>query len=88
MEFILQFEPTDLQGVPVEDSLNLNLVSRYDQAVYALHIVDEKYKKPVIARIYISSTGNLDGSYRASDLRLNNTKNIKATLRIDAQGYF
>ena len=88
LEFILQFEPTDLQGVPVEDSLNLNLVSRYDQAVYALHIIDEKSKKPVIARIYISSTGNLDGSYRASDLRLNNTKNIKATLRIDAQGYF
>ena len=88
LDFTIKFEESDQFGAYLEDSLSLNLVSRYDQPIYALHLVDEISNKPVVARIYISSTGNLDGSYRASDLRLNNTKNLKAKLRIDAQGYF
>jgi outer membrane protein OmpA-like peptidoglycan-associated protein len=88
LDFTLKFEESDQFGAYLEDSLSLNLVSRYDQPIYALHLVNEINKKPVVARIYISSTGNLDGAYRASDLRLNNTKNLKANLRIDAQGYF
>lgn len=88
IDFTLKFEESDQFGAYVEDSLSLNLVSRYDQPIYALHLVNEISNKPVVARIYISSTGNLDGSYRASDLRINNTKNLKASMRIDAQGYF
>ena len=88
LDFTIKFEESDQFGAYLEDSLSLNLVSRYDQPIYALHLVDEISNKPVVARIYISSTGNLDGTYRASDLRLNNTKNLKAKLRIDAQGYF
>ena len=51
-------------------------------------MVDEKTNKPVVSRIYISSTGDLDGAYKASDLRINNTKNLNANIRIDAEGYF
>lgn len=88
LAFTMKFEESNQSGIPIEDSLSLNLVSKFDQAIYALHLVDELSRKPVVARIYISSSGNLDGAYRASDLRLNNTRNLKATIRIDAQGYF
>jgi outer membrane protein OmpA-like peptidoglycan-associated protein len=86
--FTLNFEEKDDQGSYIEDSLSLNLVSRYDQPIYALHLVDQVTNQPIVARIYLSSSGNLDGAYRASDLRINNTKSLKASMRIDAQGYF
>ena len=88
VDFRLKFDKSTSTGEYLEDSLSLNLVSRYDKAIYSLHLVDEKTNKPVVSRIYISSTGDLDGAYKASDLRINNTKNLNANIRIDAEGYF
>lgn len=37
LDFTIKFEESDQFGAYLEDSLSLNLVSRYDQPIYALH---------------------------------------------------
>ncbi len=84
----LGFEAKTEAGDKIVDSVLLDLAHIYGAPIYHLIIIDEQSKMPVSARIYLSEAGSLDGTYRASHLYLNNTKKLKATIRIDAQGYF
>ncbi len=67
----------------------MNLI--YDDALptYSLIIRDDKSLKPVSSRIIIQGNANLNGTYFASDLLMNIPQKVrKASLKIDAPGYF
>jgi outer membrane protein OmpA-like peptidoglycan-associated protein len=75
-------------GGELLDTLSLNLVYAKDKPIYSIHVLDEFTKKPVISRIVISNTVDLDGTYTASDLFLNQKKQIKESIiKVDAEGY-
>lgn len=75
-------------GGELLDTLSLNLVYARDKSVYSIHVIDEYTKKPIKSRIVISNTVDLDGTYTASDLFLNQKKQIKESIiKIDAEGY-
>jgi outer membrane protein OmpA-like peptidoglycan-associated protein len=75
-------------GGELLDTLSLNLVYARDKPVYSIHVLDEFTKKPVKSRIVISNTVDLDGTYTASDLFLNQKRQIKESIiKIDAEGY-
>lgn len=84
----LQFTPLTTQGTIFKDSINLNLI--YDQAlpVFSLHFRDKTTKFPVVARLYLSASSAIDGTYRASDLSVNNNKKLKAKIRVESEGYY
>ena len=75
-------------GDELLDTLSLNLVYARDKPIYSIHVLDEFTKKPVKSRIVISNTVDLDGTYTASDLFLNQKRQIKESIiKIDAEGY-
>ena len=75
-------------GGELLDTLTLSLVYAKNQPIYSIHILDEQTKKPIKSRIVISNTLELDGTYTASDLFLNQKKQIKESIiKIDAEGY-
>jgi outer membrane protein OmpA-like peptidoglycan-associated protein len=75
-------------GGELLDTLSLNLVYAKDKPIYSIHVLDEFSKKPIKSRIVISNTVDLDGTYTASDLFLNQKKQIKESLiKVDAEGY-
>lgn len=75
-------------GGELLDTLSLNLVYARDKPVYSIHVIDEFTKKPIKSRIVISNTVDLDGTYTASDLFLNQKKQIKESIiKVDAEGY-
>lgn len=75
-------------GGELLDTLSLNLVYARDKPIYSIHVLDEFTKKPVKSRIVISNTVDLDGTYTASDLFLNQKRQIKESIiKIDAEGY-
>ena len=75
-------------GGELLDTLSMNLVYTRDQPIYSVHVLDEFTKKPVKSRIVISNTIDLDGTYTASDLFLNQKRQIKeAVIKVDAEGY-
>ena len=75
-------------GGELLDTLSLNLVYARDKPIYSIHVLDESTKKPVKSRIVISNTVDLDGTYTASDLFLNQKRQIKESIiKIDAEGY-
>lgn len=75
-------------GSELLDTLSLNLVYARDKPVYSIHVIDEFTKKPIKSRIVISNTVDLDGTYTASDLFLNQKKQIKESIiKVDAEGY-
>ena len=75
-------------GGELLDTLSLNLVYARDKPIYSIHVLDEFTKKPIKSRIVISNTVDLDGTYTASDLFLNQKRQIKESIiKIDAEGY-
>ena len=75
-------------GGELLDTLSLNLVYARDKPIYSIHVLDEFTKKPVKSRIVISNTVDLDGTYTASDLFLNQKRQIRESIiKIDAEGY-
>lgn len=75
-------------GGELLDTLSLNLVYAKDKPIYSIHILDEITKKPIKSRIVISNTEELDGTYTASDLFLNQKRQIKQSIiKVDAEGY-
>ena len=88
VDFELAFTPTDAKGAEYIDSLTMNLVYNKAKPIYSIHVIDETTKKPVTARISITSLSDIDGTYFASDLFLNLNKTLKnSTIKIDAEGY-
>ena len=88
VNFELKFTPTDEKGKEFVDTLTMNLVYNKTKPIYSFHIINEITKKPVTARISISSQSEIDGTYFASDLLLNLNKTLKnCTIKIDAEGY-
>jgi len=88
VDFELKFTPTDEKGKEYIDSLTMDLVYNKSKPIYSFHVINEITKKPVTARISISSQSELDGTYFASDLYLNLNKTLKnCTIKIDAEGY-
>ena len=88
IDFELKFTPTDEKGKEFVDTLTMNLVYNKSKPIYSIHVINEITKKPVTARISISSQSEIDGTYFASDLFLNLSKTLKnCTIKIDAEGY-
>ena len=88
IDFELKFTPTDEKGKEFVDTLTMNLVYNKAKPIYSIHVINEITKKPVTARISISSQSEIDGTYFASDLLLNLNKTLKnCTIKIDAEGY-
>jgi outer membrane protein OmpA-like peptidoglycan-associated protein len=88
VDFELKFTPTDEKGKEFVDTLTMNLVYNKAKPIYSIHVINEITKKPVTARISISSQSEIDGTYFASDLFLNLSKTLKnCTIKIDAEGY-
>jgi len=88
VDFELKFTPTDEKGKEFIDSLTMNLVYNKSKPIYSIHVINEITKKPITARISISSQSEIDGTYFASDLFLNLNKTLKnCTIKIDAEGF-
>jgi outer membrane protein OmpA-like peptidoglycan-associated protein len=84
----LGFQEKGENGGEFLDTLRLNLVYAKDKPIYSIHVFDEVTKKPVKSRIVISNTVDMDGTYTASDLFLNQKKQIKeSNIKVDAEGY-
>lgn len=66
----------------------LNLVYSDGLPVYSLVIRDEFTRKPIEARIVLQGSTEVNGIYRASDLKMNLLKKIKSgVIRVDAEGF-
>jgi outer membrane protein OmpA-like peptidoglycan-associated protein len=66
----------------------LNLVYNDGLPVYSLVIRDEFTRKPIEARIVLQGSTEVNGIYRASDLKMNLLKKIKSgVIRVDAEGF-
>ncbi len=88
IDFQFVFNPMSNDGSELLDTLSLNLVYAFEKPVYSLHVFDEITKKPVKSRIVISNALEIEGTYTASDLFLNLTKQVKdALIKVDAEGY-
>jgi len=84
----LNFTPLTDDGHVLKDSLVLNLAYKRDMPIYGIHFRDENTGYPVIARLSLSASSLIDGTYRGSDIYVNNNKKLKATIRIDSEGYY
>ncbi|MBM3164302.1 MAG: OmpA family protein [Bacteroidetes bacterium] len=84
----VNYRPLDKTGKNIRDSLLLNLISNYDTPIYEVHLRNVITREPVVAKIAIYASSNLDGTYQASDLLLNNQKKLRANLQIVAEGYY
>lgn len=88
ISFRVNFQALNNTGEEVLDTLSLNLVYDKSKPVYSFHVLDNETNKPVSSRIVISSAAELNGTYLASDLYMNITRNIKnGSVKIDAEGY-
>ena len=56
--------------------------------VYGIHFRDELTGFPVIAKLSLVASSIIDGTYRGSDILVNNQRKLKASLRIDSEGYY
>ncbi len=75
-------------GGELLDTLSLNMVYDKSKSIYSIHVLDEFTRKPIKSRIVISNTVDLDGTYTASDLYLNQKRQIKESIiKVDAEGY-
>lgn len=84
----VDFERDKSLQVEKKEPLVLNLVYNNQKPIYSIHLLDDESKEPVPSRITISNSGDLDGTYLASDLYLNVNRRIKQGLiKIDAEGY-
>jgi outer membrane protein OmpA-like peptidoglycan-associated protein len=84
----LEYKDKVENGGISKDKLIMNMVYAKDKPIYSVHVIDEVTKNPIKSRIVISNTDELDGTYTASDLFLNQKKQIReSTIKIDAEGY-
>lgn len=84
----LNYTPLTPDGKVLKDSLLLNLAYSKDLPVYGIHFRDEFTGFPVIAKLSIVASSLIDGTYRGSDILVNNQRKLKASLRIDSEGYY
>jgi outer membrane protein OmpA-like peptidoglycan-associated protein len=88
IDFELDFQEKGENGGELIDTLSLNLVYAKDKPIYSIHVYDEVTRKPIKSRIVISNTVEMDGTYTASDLFLNQKRQIKeSNIKVDAEGY-
>lgn len=88
VSFRLNYAAVNAAGKSIKDSLMLNMVSSYDAPVYEIHVRDALTREPVVSKIVILSSSLLDGTYRGSEVLLNNQKKLNATLQLTAEGYY
>jgi len=88
VDLLLHYTPLTEDGRILKDSLVLNLAFKRDLPVYGIHFRDENTGYPVIARLSLVASSLIDGTYRGSDIFVNNNKKLKATIRIDSEGYY
>ncbi len=88
LDLKLNYIPLTSDGRLLKDSLLLNLAYNRSAPVYGIHFRDELTGFPVIAKLSLVASSLIDGSYRGSDILVNNQRKLKATLRIDAEGYY
>lgn len=84
----LNYTPLTPEGKVLKDSLLLNLAYSRELPVYGIHFRDEQTGFPVIAKLSLVASSLIDGTYRGSDILVNNQRKLKATLRIDSEGYY
>lgn len=84
----LDYIPLTDDGKIVKDSLMFNVAYHRDQPIYGIHFRDEITGYPVVARLYLYASSMIDGTYRGSEILVNNQKKLKATIKIDAEGYY
>lgn len=84
----LSYFPSASDGKYIKDSLMLNLVNDPYLPVYDLHFRDAITLLPVVAKLALFASSPLDGTYRGSEIKLNNQKKLSARLQIDAEGYY
>lgn len=81
----LSFEP---EQIDVSKTWPLNLVYNDELPIYYLAIRDESTRKPIEARIVLQGSTEINGIYRASDVKMNLLKKVKGgTIRVDAEGF-
>jgi len=71
-----------------KDSLMLNLVTDPYLPIYEIHFRDAVTFLPVVAKLALFASSPLDGTYRGSEIKINNEKKRTAKLQIDAEGYY
>lgn len=84
----LNFAAINSEGKPIKDSLMVNMVSNYEAPIYEIHVRNAINKEPVLAKIVIYASSAIDGTYRGSELILNNQKKLNATIQLTAEGYY
>lgn len=86
VDFELNFQPLSEKGTEYLDTLTMNLVYNKTAPIYALHIIDEKTKKPIRARIALQTQTNIDESYPRL-LRLRDFLVLNPNIKIEIQGH-
>ncbi len=84
----LDYVPLTEDGKVLKDSLMFNAAYHRDQPIYGIHFRDEITGFPVVARLYLYASSMIDGTYRGSEILVNNQKKLKALIKIDAEGYY
>ena len=86
LDFVFEKDNTNIPNAV--DPLVLNLVYNNENSVFCFIILDEENLNPVPSRISISNTGELDGTYLASNLFINVSRSVKnGSIKVDAEGY-
>lgn len=76
------------KGLPMKDSIMLNLVNDFSLPIYEMHIRNAIDKQPVTALVSFFASSSLDGTYNGSDIMLNNQKKLLANIQISTEGYY
>ena len=88
VSFRLNYAAVNSAGKRIKDSLMLNMLGNSDLPIYEMHIRNAITREPVVAKIVMLSSSNLDGTYRASEVLLNNQKKLNAYIQLAAEGYY
>ena len=82
------FLAVDKNGKIIRDSLMLNMVNDDSSPTYEIHIRDAINREPIVAKVGLFASSLVDGTYRGSEILLNNKKKLNATIQISAEGYY
>lgn len=88
ISFKVNFLALNEDGLPMKDSIMLDLVNDFTLPIYEMHVRNAIDKQPVTALVSFFASSSLDGTYNGSDIMLNNQKKLLSNIQISTEGYY